>query len=525
MSIAPLSQLRLVAARTPEVVAIIEESGRRATFRELVARVERIERGLSAQGMRRGDRVLFAIRPSEVAIATMLAITELGAVIVAAPIGVGDELFAAQMRAVRPSWVVAESALVAAMGSKVVRRIVKMRGGALPSLDALLEARFVASGPWLPGLRGAVRLEELERDTQRAANERVVMEPEPTVPPNITSAAFIVFTSGTTAAPKAVIHSRGSLEATLEVVSGLLAIAPGDRLLARELHLLLPALLAGATVYVPRGQRYDLHRTARALVEHRITHMYEVTANLVRLVEYFERSRSSLPSSLRYVMVGAAPVRQAFFRRLRNVLSANARAWCVYGMTEILPIAAIEIEEKLAYDQDGDIVGRPVDGVRVEISIDGELIVYGPHLFTGYLGGPTVSSLATGDLAIIDDGRIVLIGRTKDMIIRGNYNIYPELYEPTIERVAGVRRCAMVGVYSEATADERIVLAVEAEPGVNEEGLVRRLRQELRDGPARVDDAAQPDFIFVMALPESGRSHKVDKRALRETARKRLECA
>ncbi|MDP1861088.1 MAG: class I adenylate-forming enzyme family protein [Gemmatimonadaceae bacterium] len=525
MSIAPLSQLRLVAARTPEVVAIIEESGRRATFGELVARVERIERGLSAQGMRRGDRVLFAIRPSEVAIATMLAITELGAVIVAAQIGVGDELFAAQMRAVRPSWVMAESALLAAMGSKVARRIVKMRGGALPSLDALLEARFVASGPWLPGLRGAVRLEALERDTKREANERVVKEPEPMLPPNITSAAFIVFTSGTTAAPKAVVHSRGSLEATLDVVSGLLAIAPGDRLFARDLHLLLPALLAGATVYVPRSQRYDPHRTARALVQHRITHMYEVTANLVRLVEYFERSRSSLPVSLRHVMVGAAPVRQAFFRRLRNVLSANARAWCVYGMTEILPIAVIEIEEKLGYDQDGDIVGRPVDGVRVEISIDGELIVYGPHLFTGYLGGPTVSSLATGDVARIDDGRIVLMGRTKDMIIRGNYNIYPELYEPTIERVAGVRRCALVGVYNEATADERIVLAVEAEPGVNAERLARRLRHELRNGPARIDDAAQPDFIFVMPLPESGRSRKVDKRALRETARERLECA
>jgi hypothetical protein len=82
----------------------------------------------------------------------------------------------------------------------------------------------------------------------------------------------------------------------------------------------------------------------------------------------------------------------------------------------------------------------------------------------------------------------------------------------------------MVGVFDERQADERVVLVVEPEEGVDGERLRHEVGRALRDGPSRIDDAAAPDLIIAMPLPLTGRSHKVDKDALRALARARLSC-
>src|SRR5204862_6921665 len=124
----------------------------------------------------------------------------------------------------------------------------------------------------------------------------------------------------------------------------------------------------------------------------------------------------------------------------------------------------------------GDLVGTPFPGVTARTSDDGELHVTGPNLFRGYLGQPPASDHATGDMAVIDGGRVALLGRRKDMIIRREHNIYPELYESALESIPGVRRCAMVGVYDDARADERVVVAVEAEKGLDAADFEQRFR-------------------------------------------------
>ncbi len=517
-------RLARVAAAQPDAIALLEWNGRRTSYAALTARVTRIRDALAHHGVRHGDRVLFAIRPSETAIASILAINALDAVIAAAPIGAGDTLFRAQMQLLRPRWVLAESMLLAAMNSRVVRRLVEWKGGLLPSLAALGDAGRIAAGPWMPGLGGASRLSVMER-----------AEAHTPTPPNHVGAvdtpdeaaeAFIVFTSGTTSAPKAVVHTRRSLTVMLDLISERLALAPGDRLYARDLHLVLPALFAGALAYIPSSGAYNAARTATELAEHRITHLFEVTANLEKLVDHLERTGGRLPPTLRCVMVGAAPVRRAFFARLKAVLAPDAVAWCVYGMTEVLPVATISLADKLAYPGDGDIVGAPVRGVRTAVSDTGELVVSAPHLFAGYLGAAPVQSHHTGDLVRLDDGRIVLLGRAKDMIIRREYNIYPELHEPVIERIPGVVRCAMVGIFDERAADERVVLLVKPDDLTLEaparQALATRVRQALQSGPHRIDEAAMPDDILVAVVPMSGRSHKVDKTEVRAMARAML---
>jgi acyl-CoA synthetase (AMP-forming)/AMP-acid ligase II len=440
-------------------------------------------------------------------------------VVVPASVGSGDVVFESQMRLIQPRWVVAESVLLAAAGSSLVRRIIRWRGGALPSLDCVRDATFIRVGrpfPWGPRATSIDALVTSAGALRASDDVGVAVDEQP---------ALIVFTSGTTATPKAVVHTRRSLAATLDVVAGQLAIHGDGVLYSRDLHLILPALFAGARVVIPRYTKFSPSRMLLDLERHRVTHTFAVTGDCQAIVDLLVAERRVLPATLRQLLIGAAPVRAGFLERLQRHLGAGAQAWCVYGMTEMLPVASVSLDEKLAYAGDGDMVGHMVPGVRARIADSGELILSGPHLFAGYLGGPPVTEHASGDLARIDGDRIVLLGRVKDMIIRREHNIYPELHEPVIERIAGVRRCAMVGVYDDALADERVVLAVEPEPGARDDDLIARLRVALREGPSRIDDAAQPDLILLLPLPVSGRSRKVDKEALRAVARERLRCA
>ncbi|MCA1480942.1 acyl--CoA ligase, partial [Bradyrhizobium sp. NBAIM08] len=151
------------------------------------------------------------------------------------------------------------------------------------------------------------------------------------------------------------------------------------------------------------------------------------------------------------------------------------------------PIAAVSLDEKLAYTGEGDLVGVPLAGVSVRVDEQGQLLVRGDQLFTCYSGQPPVQEHATGDLARLDAGRIVLLGRAKDMIIRAEHNIYPALYEPLVERVTGVRRAALVGDFDETLADERVILVVEPEDGVEEADLLARVAKSVREGPDRLD--------------------------------------
>ena len=104
------------------------------------------------------------------------------------------------------------------------------------------------------------------------------------------------------------------------------------------------------------------------------------------------------------------------------------------------PVASVDMMEKLAWQGEGDLVGAPLPGSRARIGEDGELYVAGDQLCDRYLGSKSLTEVATGDLARLDDdGRIVLLGRVKDMIIRGRFNIYPALYEGKIARFPASR--------------------------------------------------------------------------------------
>jgi acyl-CoA synthetase (AMP-forming)/AMP-acid ligase II len=507
-----LNQLTELCLQEPDASAIIDARSKVISRKRLLYKVQTLARGFMAAGLQPGERVLFAVRPDAHAILLMLAIAEAGGVLVPLDPSMGPALFRSRMELLSPRWVVAESVLYLATSRRSIRHLLSLFGVRLPPLAKVKNAKHVRVGSAWPGIPASLSITAIERLGEKSMAT--------TRDPVDHGAAIIVFTSGTTGAPKAVVHSRRSMRSVLDSIGSLLDAGRDDVIYARELHVVLPALNAGATVVVPGRSGFSAKQALRDFKKFQVTHFFGVSAELQQLVDHLHSSRQKLPDCLRGIWIGAAPVRASFLQALQGVLARNTKVWCVYGMTEILPVARISLAEKVEYQGKGDIVGACVPGVSAVISEDGELVLRGPNLFSGYFGELPCTEHFTGDLARLDEGRIVLLGRRKDMIIRGRFNIYPELYESTIERMPGVRRCAMVGIYNAALEDEQVVLAVEPAAGVDSSVLKLRVLKELRSGPFCIDSDALPDNILVMRLPMAGRSGKVDKQALREHAQR-----
>jgi acyl-CoA synthetase (AMP-forming)/AMP-acid ligase II len=483
-------------AADPGAPAISGADGATLSHGELGARVRAVAARLRREGFAPGERMLFSVRPSPDAIVLALGTVAAGGTVVFVDPGVGPELFAARADLAGARWAAAESILYAA-GRWPLRSLARRRGVLLPDYGRL-PVRHIRAGRWLPGVpRGALRLERLQR-------------PGPTVdvPPAPDQDAVVVFTAGTTAAPKAVVHTRGSLGAALDALATRCALGPGDRVHTDQFLLGLPALVAGAHWSMPPygfAPGSQPHELAEGLAG--ATHTFLVPADLAALLD----AGVALPSSLRQVLLGAAPVLPPLLRRATAALP-DVELLAVYGMTEILPVAIATAAEKLAYTGDGDLLGTPLPGVAVRVDEHGELHVSGPNLARGYLGEPPLAEHATGDLARLDDDRIVLVGRAKDMIIRGHVNIYPGLYEPAIAALPGVEQAVMVGLPDEV-GDERVVLAL-----VADDGAVEHVRQAL---PGIVDAGALPDEIVrIDAIPLRGRTRKPDRAALAAMVRR-----
>ncbi|MEU4647717.1 class I adenylate-forming enzyme family protein [Nocardia fluminea] len=499
-----LAELAARAERIPDASALGTVGKRALTYRELVDSVGRVAHNLGEAGFAPGDRMLFSIRPSVSSVLLIFGAIAAGGTIVFVDPGVGPELFANRVALVAPAWAATESVLYAVSGP--LAGFGRRKGLELPRFGAL-DVRHIHSGVWLPGTPfGSIPARRFTREAPETA--------PPAAQPDV--AALIVFTSGTTDEPKAVVHNRTSLSAGLAAMGGKTSLAPGAFLHTEQLMMGLPALMAGARWAMPRYPRFGTHidpvRFTRNLRS--ATHAFYTPADLACALDAIEAGDLAAPTNLRQVALGGAPVTSALLRRARKSLP-DTEFLAIYGMTEILPVAVATGTAKLAHD--GDLLGAPVRGVRARIADDGELLLSGPNLCRGYLGAQPLTEIATGDLARWDGAELVLTGRKKDMMIRGKTNIYPGLYEPVITAIDGVREAIMVGLPDEI-GDERIVLAVVTEPGSDD--VVALLRERL---PKVIDTTAVPDdIVVVQRIPVSGRTNKPDRAAVRELVGKLL---
>lgn len=512
------SMLDAVLSACREHVArpALTAGGATLTFAQLGDRVERVATGLADAGMRPGDRVAFSVRPSVDAVVLALAICRAGGQIAFVDLGAGPELLAARLALALPQWTAAESLLhlVSAPG---LRRMARRRGIDLPAYAELLpDARHIVTGRRLPGApRRSLRLRALERTAPRALP-----------PADPTADALLIFTSGTTGTPKAVLHTLASLGAGLADIRAGLGLEPGLRVLTDQLMIGIPALIAGSHWTLPPAgldpaaspERYlPLLDAAEAV--------FASPAGLDAILRLLDERRASgddpRGGALQLIALGGAPVLPPLIERAMARFP-EARIRCVYGMSEILPVAIADGAEKLRASGEGDAVGTVAPSVRARID-EGELVLAGPGLARAYLHElpSELAEVRTGDLARIERGpdgeRLTLLGRKKDMLLRGTQNIYVGLYEPLIASLPGVADAAMVGV-PDAIGDDRVVVAVVPEgapadlPADPTHPLAVRVASAL---PGLIDHGALPDLVVAIgALPRRGRMRKPDRPAL-----------
>jgi olefin beta-lactone synthetase len=461
---------------TELIAALDEEDDRPALPGTSRGDLARLVRGyavaLAAEGLTAGETVALAVRPGPRSLATLLAAYHLGLRIAVVDPTAGPDVVRARLELASPRLVLADAAAQAVAGwaAPLARRAHL----ALPDLSAIAPVKTI--GRRLPGSASALQPRQGRLPSPYAGE----------------GDAVVVFTSGTTSRPRAVVHTRASISAGMAAVRDLVRPVPGEPVLGGTFFVLLPSLAGGAPVALPA--RRGLKRQLRTL---RPQAVYLTPPQL----------RAALAGGCRFtgrVYSGSAPVSASLLAAARQ---AGAReAWGVYALTEVFPAAAVESSEKNAYDGPGDLVGSLLPGVEARVSTSGEVQLSGPTAADRYLGSPPFEWVATGDIGHVDGRRVVLGGRAKDMILRDAENIYPGLYEPALH-VAGVELALLVGVPA-TDGDERVVAVVQPTPGTADHDIHAALREPL----ARMG-AARPDAVVLARIPLAGRSRKPDRAA------------
>jgi acyl-CoA synthetase (AMP-forming)/AMP-acid ligase II len=283
-------------------------------------------------------------------------------------------------------------------------------------------------------------------------------------------------------------------------------------------------LRAGATLQLVA--RFSAEALARAILDDGITVFQGVPAMYARLHEWAgEHGRTLQPNRLRLIYIGGAQVDPT--RKAQTEALLGLRLHHGYGLTESAPAAA----RTIGHEPPAEVTaGWPIPGIEVVLHDaggqpvpqggQGEVWIRGPNVMKGYLRDPQQTRAAvdahgwlhTGDLGEFGPrGDLRIVGRLKEMIIRGGFNVYPAEIERVIAAFAGVAQCAVVG--RAVPGDEEIVAFVEplAEARIDLDALRRHLRERL--APYK-----QPGEIVCMARLPAAATGKVLKAQLKALA-------
>jgi malonyl-CoA/methylmalonyl-CoA synthetase len=339
--------------------------------------------------------------------------------------------------------------------------------------------------------------------------------------------ASIIYTSGTTGRSKGAMVTHGNLSSNALTLHDYWGFRPGDVLLhalplfhVHGLFVALHTALANASriLFLPK---FDVSAVLERLP--RTTVMMGVPTYYVRLLAEpaFTRERCA---RLRLFVSGSAPLLLETFNAFRERTGHTILER--YGMTE----TGMNTSNPYRGERRGGTVGFPLPGIEVRVAGEGDqplpagtigqIQVRGPNVLPGYWRMPEKTKeeftadgfFRTGDLGQYDgDGYLSIVGRSKDLVISGGYNVYPKEVEMLLDELPGVEESAVIGV-PHPDFGEAVVAVVVPKKGAAllEQEVIAQLKGRLANFkvPKRVH--------VVVELPRNAMG-KVQKNVLRET--------
>lgn len=489
------TQFERHAQTAPDTPALVTPDDRSWSRGELAQRAASAAQTLHTRGVQAGDRVMFEARKTVSTVTTALALSRLGAILCPYAPDLGRaERDVLQQRLNHIALIEGESA-----GSQ---------GGA-DTIAGLAGARLV--------LRERAGLEA--RDPRDAVT------------------ALIGFTSGTTGVPKGVMHTRAAMNYATRACAAIAGLASGDAIAGLVPLASAPGFTFSVHFALSLGHPlalvdpWDAAAALRTIERQACRWAMCVPTQLMSMIEAGRAGRVARPSPLRALAVGGSTMTPELVALAENEL--GIRALRMFGMSECMGHASTLPSDPIALRRVSD--GAPFPGTQVE-AFDAELRllprgqrgqagVRGPSLFIGYckgLGEHEARMTAdgyylTGDEIVRDaEGQLRVVGRIKDQIIRGGYNIDPAEVEAALGRHPAIASVALVAVPERLLGEQACAVcclqAGHATPGLDD------LKQHLAE--LGLSKKKWPEhLLFVDELPLTA-TGKVDKKQLAQLAHK-----
>ena len=498
--------IRSHARERPDSAAL-QQGDERLSYAELDVLMDRVAASLQRDGLRPGDAIAICAHASVRYAAVFLGALRAGVVVAPLAPSVTSTSFASMLADAQARSLFVDVAALDALGDVAdpARCI---------SLDGVAPGR--AFDGWL--MPAGARPEMAE----------TAVEVGPTHPFNI------IYSSGTTGAPKGIVQSHGMRWSHVMRGAGYGYAADGVTLLATPLYsnttlvVFFPTLAFGGSVILM--QKFDAAKYLALAEQHRVTHTMLVPVQYQRIMALLSFDAHDL-RSFRFKFCTSAP----FAAALKADVVARWPGGLVefYGMTEGGGTCILEAH---AHPDKLHTVGRPAQGHDIRLIDDagrelpagdasaiGEVVGHSAGMMSGYHGQPGKTREAewfdaqgkrfirTGDIGRFDtDGFLTLLDRKKDMVISGGFNIYPSDLEAVLREHAAVADVAVVGVPSEQWGETPIAFVVRREgSALDADELLRWLNE--RVGKTQRLASLQ----YVAELPRSAIG-KVLKRELRE---------
>jgi len=482
------------AANWPDQPAlIVRHQSIRWTYRELNERVTAIARGLLALGLKTGDRVAIWSPNNAEWVLTQFASARAGLILVNInPAYRITELEYAVRKVGCRALILApsfKSSDYLSIVRELIPAVAATRGGRIrSSAFPLLEFLIQLGREDVPGFMSFHSLAALAPQTSLEMMNAIAARIDPDDPINIQ------FTSGTTGSPKGATLSHFNIVNNGLFTGEGIRLSPADRLCIPVplyhcfgmVMAVLGAVTHGTAMVLP-SEAFDAEGVLTAVAVEKCTALYGVPTMFIAELDH-PRFKDFDLSSLRTGIMAGAPCPIEVMKRIIGQMHMRDVTIC-YGMTETSPVSfQSHVDDPL--EKRVGTVGRIHPHVQVKIigpdgqvvprGTKGELLTRGYSVMRGYWDDPAKTADAidsagwmhTGDLATIDDeGYCNIVGRVKDMIIRGGENIYPREIEEYLYRHPKVLDVTVVGIADSKYGEEvcAVIRLHEGETCVDEE--------------------------------------------------------